>query len=165
MTPLEVSITRRAVMAANADATFAFIAAQDVLPKVLTGYGPLPAVVRTSAITGPWDRPGSARVVHLADGSTAREQVTGYDRPRYFAYRVWDFGNPIIGRLATGARGQWTFEGVPGGTAVTWTYTFTAVNRVLAVPLRAIAGLLWRGYMDVCLRNARRLLTGPLQTQ
>ena len=55
MTSLEVSITRQAVIAANADSTFAFFAAQDVAPKVLTGYGPLPAVVyapSTSPVPG-----------------------------------------------------------------------------------------------------------------
>jgi hypothetical protein len=37
---------------------FDFVVAEDVLPKVLTGYGFLPGVVRTSSNTGPWDTPG-----------------------------------------------------------------------------------------------------------
>ena len=41
-----------------------FVTAEDVLPKVLTGYGLLPAVVRTSGNTGPWDHPQSVRTVH-----------------------------------------------------------------------------------------------------
>ena len=39
---------------------------------VIAGLITLPAVVATSDTTGPWDRPGSAHVVHLADGSTLR---------------------------------------------------------------------------------------------
>lgn len=161
----EVSITREVLIPNSPEVVFSFITAEDVLPKVLTGYGPLPAVVRTSENTGPWDTPGSARLIHLADGSTVREQVTQYSRPGHFAYRVWEFGNPVVGRLATQARGEWTFAAVPGGTRVTWTYTFTARNGLTALPLSAITHTLWRGYMNVCLENSVRLLTLPPSTR
>jgi hypothetical protein len=154
----EVSITRQAVIAGTPEAVFSFISAEDVLPKVLTGYGPLPAVVKTSENTGPWTIAGSARLIHLADGSTVREQVTQYEPSNRFAYRVWDFGNPLIRSLSTGARGEWTFSPAPGGTLVTWTYTFTAKNAVTAVPLSGITQILWRGYMDVCLENSQRAM-------
>ncbi len=157
--PSEVSITRTALIPGTPEAVFAFIAAEDVLPKVLTGYGPLPAVVRTSDHTGPWDQVGSARVVHLADGGTAREQVTLLEAPHRFAYRVWDVSNPIVKTLAVQARGDWTFVAVGQSTRVSWTYTFKAKNAVTAVPLSVIAQVLWRGYMDVCLDNTVRLMT------
>lgn len=161
MTHPEVAVTRKAVIPGTPEEVFRFIAAEDVLPQVLTGYGPLPAVVGTSENTGPWDHPGSARRIHLADGTTVREQVTHHDGPRFFAYRVWDFGHPIVRGLASEARGEWTFAAVPGGTRVTWTYTFTARNSLAAVPLSAIAQWLWRGYMDVCLDNAIRIMGEP----
>lgn len=154
----EVSITRQAVIAGTPEAVFNFISAEDVLPKVLTGYGPLPAVVKTSENTGPWTVAGSARLIHLADGSTVREQVTQFEPSNRFAYRVWDFGNPLIRSVATGARGEWIFSPAPGGTLVSWTYTFTAKNVVTAVPLLGITQILWRGYMDVCLENSKRLM-------
>lgn len=154
----EVSITRQAVIAGTPEAVFNFISAEDVLPNVLTGYGPLPAVVKTSENTGPWTVAGSARLIHLTDGSTVREQVTTYEPSNRFAYRVWDFGNPLIRSLATQARGEWTFSPAPGGTLVIWTYTFTAKNAVTAVPLSGITQILWRGYMDVCLENSKRLM-------
>lgn len=158
MPSYEVSITRQAVIPGTPEAVFKFITAEDVLPKVLTGYGPLPAVVKTSGNTGPWTVPGSARVNHLADGSTVREQVTRYEPSTRFAYRLWEFGNPIINAIATGARGDWTFSPAPGGTLVTWTYTFTAKNAAAALPLSGITQILWRGYMDVCLENSKRLM-------
>ncbi len=158
MTSHEVAITRSTVIAGAPQMVFDFIAAEDVLPKLFTGYGPLPAVKSTSQNSGPWEQPGSARMMHLADGTTVREQVTDYHRGRYFAYRVWEFGNPIVRALATGARGEWTFSADPAGTRVDWTYTFTAKNRVTALPLAGITRLLWRGYMDVCLANAYREL-------
>jgi Polyketide cyclase / dehydrase and lipid transport len=154
----EVSITRQAVIPGTREAVFNFISAEDVLPKILTGYGPLPAVVKTSGNTGPWSVAGSARVNHLADGSTVREQVTLYEPSTRFAYRLWDFGNPVVNALATGARGDWTFTAAPGGTLVTWTYTFTAKNAAAALPMSGITQILWRGYMDVCLENSKRLM-------
>ncbi len=157
--PSEISITRTALIPGAPEAVFAFIAAEDVLPKVLTGYGPLPGVVRTSGHTGPWDQIGSARVVHLADGGTAREQVTLLESPRRFAYRVRDISNPIVKTLAVEARGDWTFVAVGQSTQVNWTYTFVAKNAVTAVPLWLVARVLWRGYMDVCLDNSVRLMT------
>jgi hypothetical protein len=154
-----VAITRSIIIPRSPQIVFAFIAAEDVLPKVLTGYGPLPAVVRTSRNTGPWDQPGSARIVHLADGNTAREQVTHYDAPHHFAYRVWDVSHAIVGSLSEDARGEWTFATHPDGTLVTWTYTFTAVNAAALIPLTMITKIFWRGYMEVCLGNAKRHLS------
>jgi Polyketide cyclase / dehydrase and lipid transport len=157
----EVSITRQAVISGTPETVFNFITAEDVLPKVLTGYGPLPAVVKSSENTGPWTIPGSARLIHLADSSTVREQLTHFEPSKHFAYRVWDFGNPLIRSLSPGARGEWIFSPVPGGTLVTWTYTFTAKNAVTALPLSGITQILWRGYMDVGLENSKRLMGKP----
>ncbi|NPU90803.1 MAG: SRPBCC family protein [Gammaproteobacteria bacterium] len=159
----EIAITRREVIPGSVEAVFEFIAAEDVLPKVLTGYGPLPAVVNTSDHTASWDQPGAARVIHLADGSSVREQVTDHRAPDYFAYRVWDFGNPIIRTLARGARGEWTFSAAGNSTQVIWTYRFYAKNRLAALPLAGIVHLLWRGYMDVCLKNSRRIMAASAQ--
>ena len=136
------------------ETVFDFITAEDVLPKVLTGYGLLPAVVRTSGNTGPWDRPGSARTVHLADGTTAREQVTAYERPKHFAYRTSDYAFALR-YLARLAQGQWWFEDDPNGTKVRWTYTFHAKGRLTSIPLRMFAKTQWVGYMRACIRNVQ----------
>ena len=71
--PLQVAGTIEAHVGADIAMVFDFVAAEDVLPKVLTGYGLVPAVVRTSGNSGPWDAPGSIRTVHLAGVTTARE--------------------------------------------------------------------------------------------
>ncbi len=154
-----VSVTRQLFVPKPPQAVFAFITAEDVLPKVLTGYGPLPGVVRTSQRTGAWNTPGSSRIVHLADGNTVREQITAHTAPGHFRYRVWDFSDRIISSLATDARGEMTFVPQSDGTLFTWTYTFNASNAAAAVPLTLIVKLFWRGYMDVCLENTTRLLT------
>ena len=140
---------------APVEAIFDFVAAEDVLPKVLTGYGLLPAVVGTSGNTGPWDKPGSTRTVHLADKTTSREQVTDYRRPGYFAYRTSDY-TFALKYLATSAVGQWWFEEGGGQTRVRWTYTFTAKGTVTAILLWLFVRSQWTGYMRVCLDNTRR---------
>jgi polyketide cyclase/dehydrase/lipid transport protein len=155
-----VSITRTIRIARSPKIVFAFLAAEDVLPKVLTGYGPLPAVTGTSHLTGPWSEVGSARLVHLADGTSLREAVTVYLPPNRFSYRVWDFGNQTLAALAEHGSGDFRFEADGDGTTVVWTYKFKARNAGAYLPLKAMVGFLWRGYMDRCLENAARYLAG-----
>lgn len=131
---------------------FDFVAAQDVLPKILTGYGLVPGVASTSDVSGPWDRPGSTRTVHLFDGSSVREGLTHYDRPAFFAYRVSD-PSFSLKHLMSHACGQWWFVAEEGGTQAKWTYTFHARNGLAAIPLRLFVGTQWKGYMKVCLNK------------
>jgi hypothetical protein len=152
----EVSVERKIIIKKDIESVFNFITAEDVLPKVLTGYGPLPGVTHTSEVSGPWDVANSTRIVHLADRSTVREQMLSRIPFESFSYRVWDAKNPIIATLTTGANGDWKFKSVPEGTAVTWKYTFKAKNALTAMPLSAIAQLFFRGYMDVCLENTAK---------
>jgi hypothetical protein len=51
---VQIAVTLEAHIAAVSLPVFDFVAAEDVLPKVLTGYGLLPAVVRTAGNT--WTR-------------------------------------------------------------------------------------------------------------
>jgi hypothetical protein len=111
-------------------------------------------VVRTSGNTGPWDQPGSARTVHLADGSTAREQVTAYERPVYFAYRTSDY-TFALRYLANSAEGQWWFKKDGSGTQVRWTYTFRAKNWLASITLALFVRTQWVGYMRTCIRNVQ----------
>lgn len=159
--PMKQSIGRSgrkitATVEADIDATvarvFDFSVAEDVLPKVLTGYGLVPGVVGTSGHTGAWDVPGSSRAVHLKGGDTAREEVTEWVRPSYFAYRVSDF-TFALKHLATEGRGQWWFEERNGRTHARWTYTFTPKGPVSAVVLRLFVRTQWAGYMRVCMQN------------
>ena len=148
---LGIAVTRETLVTSDIERVFGFVGAEDVLPKILTGYGLVPAAA-TSDLSGPWDRPGSHRVVHLADGSRVNEGLTDYDRPSYFAYRV---SNPsfALKHLMSEARGQFWFEQVDGGTRVRWTYTFQPKNRLSKPPLSLFVRTQWKGYMDVCLAN------------
>jgi Polyketide cyclase / dehydrase and lipid transport len=112
----------------------------------------VPGVASTSNVSGPWDRPGSTRIVHLRDGSTVNEGLTDYDRPTHFAYRV---SEPTFSlkHLMSYARGQFWLAPTEAGTQVKWTYSFRARNGVTKLPLMFFAKTRWKGYMDVCLRN------------
>ena len=149
---LAVPVTLEAWVPGAIDDVFDFVAAEDVLSKILTGYGLVPAVAFTSDISGAWDQPGSNRIVHLADGSTVDEGLTDYERASYFAYRV---SNPsfALKHLMTEATGQFWFEAAEGGTKVTWTYTFKAKNRLTSLPLMLFVKTQWNGYMAVCMKN------------
>ncbi|MFK4003359.1 SRPBCC family protein [Qipengyuania sp. NPDC077563] len=150
--PNDVAVTRETLVPGATRDVFDFVAAENVLPKILTGYGLLPGISHTSDITGPWDQPGSRRTVHLLDGSHVQEGVTHYDRPQYFAYRVSD-PSFALKHLMIEARGEFWFAEADHGTEVRWTYTFRARNRLAKVPLRLFVSTQWKGYMDVCMTN------------
>ena len=152
----DIAVTLNTSIEAGKSHVFDFIAAEGVLPIVLTGYSPfLPAVVATSGNTGPWDRPGSSRLVHLKDGNTAVEEVTGYDRPDFFSYKSSRF-TFALKYLATGATGEWWFETDGSATKVRWTYTFKAKNLLATMILPIFARFLWSGYMRVCFFNTEK---------
>ena len=149
---LEVTVTLERFIPGDIADVFDFVAGQDVLPKILTGYGLVPGVASTSDVCGPWDQPGSTRTVHLLDGSTVREGLTHHDRPTHFAYRVSD-PSFSLKHLMSHARGQWWFVAAEGGTRATWTYTFQAKNSWAEIPLRLFVSTQWKGYMASCLDN------------
>lgn len=161
----DIAVTLETRVEGGQSEVFDYVAAEGVLPEVLTGYTPLlPAVVSTSGNTGPWDTPGSSRTVHLKDGNTAREEVTAYDRPKFFAYKTSEF-TFALRYLANGATGQWWFSPDGPATKVKWTYTFAANSWPSAIILPVFARLLWSGYMRVCFDNVQRhFATNPRDT-
>lgn len=119
----------------------------DQLETVLNDTFAIPGVSKTTDTSGPWDVPGSHRIVHLSDGNSARETVTAADSPDYFAYRVNEFTQPLIRTLVKEARGQWWFIDDGAGTHAKWTYTFEA-RGLWAVPLLfPMVKMLWNRAM------------------
>jgi hypothetical protein len=157
------TVVRR--VAAPVERTFDVVVAEDVLPKVLHRWGPIPAVVGTRDLTGPWDTRGSSRTVLLGDQSTARETVLVWDRPRRFEYRVDSLTNPL-GRLIDHAIGAWEFTSVDGGwSEFRWTYAFIARGGVAGALLAPFVRIAWSRYMgqcaDMCADLARRAIEPP----
>lgn len=127
------------------------------IADILVGWGPLPRVVKTTDQTGDWSTVGSRRTVHLADGSTASEQVTHYLQDKEFGYTVSQFTNPIH-LLARQAKGLWTFEAItPNSTKLSWTYTYEAHNLLTWLLLIPIVKTLWKQYMQKALDTFTKL--------
>lgn len=149
-----VTITLTTHVRAPVRDVFRFVTAKDVLPKILLGYGPLPGVASTSENIGAWHLPGSFRMVHLKNGSSAREEVTDYQPFSYFAYRTSDFTS-VLKYVVSQGRGQWWFTPDEQATRVKWRYTFTARSRFTQPALTIFVSLLWRGYMRGALREIK----------
>ena len=139
---------------------FDFVVAEDVLPRILRRWGPIPAVAGTSGLTGPWNTPGSERTILLADGSTARERVLAWERPRRFEYRVDGFTSPL-GRLADHATGYWEFTETARGSSFRWTYAFEARGRLVAPLLSMFVRTAWARYMGQCADLCVELTVAP----
>jgi hypothetical protein len=119
----------------------------DQLHTVLPDTRFIPGVAKTTDTSGPWDVPGSHRIVHLTDGNSAREEVTAADTPDYFAYKVTGFTAPVIRRLVKEARGQWWFTEEGSGTRAKWTYTFEGKSVLAALPLLPMVKIFWKRSM------------------
>jgi hypothetical protein len=156
-----VAVTRTIVLRVPPGEAFDFLSGADVLPKILKGHGLLPAVTGTSEQTGPWDMPGSKRMIHLSDRTTVREEVLRAERGVYFGYHVWDYTNPLFKRLVDHARGSFEFRQEGAGTSVAWTYAFTPRGAMTRPLLWLIVHLLYQGYMESCLRETMRILSEP----
>jgi hypothetical protein len=95
--------------------------------------------------------------VHLSDGSYAKELLTQYQKPSYFAYVVSDFSG-ALGFLITSATGEWWFDNCADSTDCTlirWNYTFIPKSW-LAVPiLWSVNKFLWFGYMRSVMSNVK----------
>ena len=126
------------------------------LETVLRDAALLPGVARTSDTTGPWDKPGSTRIVHLTDGSTVRETVTSATAPDYFAYRLTEFSSAMIRMLVKEARGQWWFTDNGPGLTAKWTYTAVSRNPIATLMLYPVIKILWHRYMTAAMKATRQ---------
>ncbi len=126
------------------------------LETVLRDAALMPGVTRTSGTTGPWDRAGSTRIVHLTDGNTVRETVTTATAPDYFAYRLTEFSNPMIRALVSEARGQWWFTDSGSGLQAKWTYTAVGRNVLAMLVLVPVIKILWHRYMQAAMNVTKQ---------
>jgi len=134
--------------------------------RILTGRGPLPAVVGVEDPVGHWDAPGLHRMLRLSDGNTLRERLTNVEPPRTFAYEIEEITGPL-GRLVVGMSGRWSFEPAPqaggeGPTLAHWHYVFTPRSWLTWLPCLLIIKLLWQPYMAAVLAAATRLAESEL---
>jgi hypothetical protein len=144
------SYTLERELAVGIDRAFDAVVAEEVLPHVLHRVGPLPGVLGTRDLTGPWDTPGSRRTVELDGGRTVHETVLVWVRPLQFACRVEGFPKSI-GWMADHAVGVWLFEPLgPRRSRLRWTYSFHSRALPTTPPLVVFARTFWGRYMEAC---------------
>jgi hypothetical protein len=158
MAELSHTVSREVLL--TREGLFDVVVAEDVLPKVLHRWGPIPGVQATRDLTGPWNTPGSERTVVLGDGNTARERVLIWERPRKFEYRVSEITGPF-GRLVDHAVGSWVFTETFHGSSFEWTYTFIARGRAAEIVLAPVVHTAWARYMEQCAGLTARLADSP----
>jgi hypothetical protein len=155
-----VSHTVNRLANVGVESLFDIVVAEDVLPKVLHRWGPVPAVVGTRDITGPWTTPGSQRTVVLDDGSTARERLLAWVRPVRFEYVVDRFTSPLA-RLVDHANGRWEFSSAgPESSSFRWTYSFHPTSLAALAPLQLLVRTAWARYMAQCADLTLALASG-----
>jgi hypothetical protein len=134
---------------------FDFIVAEDVLPKILKKYFIIPAVTGSKIHQGDWVTPGSYRTVFFANGDTLKEELTDFDRPTYFAYKVSEFSS-FQKRFASYGTGQWWFKANGDKTEVKWTYTFYAKSRFKRFFLKPFINHDFRTYMKRSIKHIKK---------
>ncbi|GAA0325524.1 SRPBCC family protein [Kineococcus aurantiacus] len=140
-----VPITVFARTSAPTGRTFEIIAPID-LTQVFNPVWPFPGVSSIHNNLPEWDRPGLSRYPQFDDGSQATETLTEYVEGYGFAYELTDFTN-VLGQLAEGVRGEWSFLPDANGTMIRWTYEFlpkAGRRPILAGPFAP----LWKRYMQ-----------------
>lgn len=121
------------------------------LETLLPGAAGIAAVTGTRPVGAPaFPAAGSRRLVCLADGSTAMEQVLAYEPGRRLRYVVWDYTTPAAAPIAYGV-GEFRFADAPEGTAVEWTYAF----RLKAERFPGSLGALGRGLFRLAFLDTR----------
>jgi hypothetical protein len=108
-------------------------------------FGPLPEVLEVRNQTGAWDAPGQSRQLMLSGDGSVTETTTDVHAPDFFAYELSRFDN-VFGRIVSGARAEWRFRAVDGGTSIRWSYTFYPLAGRRWI-IAAIVGNLWAPYM------------------
>jgi hypothetical protein len=114
-------------------------------------YGPIPPIKAVRDQTGAWDAVGQTRTVVLTGGGSMREELTSYDPPASFGYRLTDVKGPLA-PLVDHVEGLWAFAPVGTGTKVTWRWTIHP-RTAFAAPLLPVFGRLWLGYARASLEE------------
>jgi hypothetical protein len=128
------------------------------LTTIMTGYGPMPAVVAVEEQTADWSSVGESRILRLADGSAMLETLTCFDRPFGFEYAITELTSSLR-HLVSSFRGAWSFE-VLDGTGpdpivhAHWRYEFVPRSILTRPMVRWIVNRYWQPYMEQALALA-----------
>lgn len=129
------------------------------ITRVMKGYGPFPAITRLEGLEGEWKESGATRRVHLADGTSAHEELKTVDPPRQFTYLVTDNTSPL-GIMVRAIHGDFRFSKSGAGTRVEWTQTFDTKLPFVGL-LLPVLKLGWARYLSAALVQAKSIAETP----
>ena len=158
MNPIEVEVVGE--IGAPIETVFDVLMPIDVT-RILTGRGPMPAVIAIEDQTGDWNSIGESRIIRMGDGHAMLETLTGVDRPHSFTYTLSNLTN-VLRLLVRRFHGTWKFESLDSGEGAPsvwarWHYSFEP-RSALTRPLSwLILRLFWRPYMAEALERARQI--------
>lgn len=80
----------------------------------------IPAIANIEILEGDWYTPGSVRRVDLEGGGFVIERIVDRD-DTMFSYQIWNIST-LSGRFIDHIYGEISYDTVPGGTEVVWSY-------------------------------------------
>ncbi|MGH0035737.1 MAG: SRPBCC family protein [Myxococcota bacterium] len=147
----------RTTILARRERVFDIATANETLPRVFEGYGPVPAIREATIESGRPPGPGEVRLVSNSDGSTIREEIDEWVRPRSHRYRLVSGFDPPFSWLIRSASGRWAFEEISTGTRVTWRFVFEPASAIAAPLVSFIAAWLFQPAQVRCLSALKEL--------
>jgi len=128
----------------------------DRIADAFVAYGPIPGTVSAEVIGGGALVQGVSRRVHTSDGHHVIEEMLIFDRAAAVAYKLTGISAPFSW-LVRFARADWSFETVPEGTRVRWTYAFTLTTPLVWPVAAPMLHMVFRRWMYGCLEAIARI--------
>ncbi|MEW5847720.1 MAG: SRPBCC family protein [Myxococcota bacterium] len=138
---------------------FDLATANETLPRVFHGRGPIPGIRAARVQDGGALREGCVRQVTNSDGSVVEERIVALRRPVTQQYELLSGFKPPFSWMVRSGGGRWTFTETPGGTHIRWEFHFVLTSPVFWPVARAVLSGPFRGAMQDCLHRIRDLAT------
>jgi hypothetical protein len=147
----------RTTILARRERVFDIATANETLPRIFSGYGPVPAIVDARIESGRPPAAGEIRLMSISDGSTLREEIVELVRPTRHRYRLVEGFAPPLSWLVRSATARWSFEEISSGTRVTWRFVFEPVSALAGPLVNLAASLFFQPAQVRCLKALKQL--------
>ena len=128
---------------------YEYITDSDMPVEIIKRHGIVPGPVSSELLNDQWSDVGDKKRLTFSDKSTSIEEILVLDDPNYYAYKVYDFSNPLLNPLIKEIKGEWFLKELENGkTLVSWKYTFNARNWRSKQVLRVLIFLQFNTFMS-----------------
>ncbi|MEZ2226962.1 MAG: SRPBCC family protein [Microcoleus sp.] len=145
-------------IAASPEVVFDFVTSLSNLPKVVRGFGLIPAIMKAEMADSGEMREGGVRRIENSDGSVIDEEIISFKKPERQTYRlVRGFKFPISLLIESGG-GDWKFTATPKGTRIDWEFYFMLTSPVFYPVGFLLVQVFMQKAMQQCLDNIQQSL-------